>query len=192
MPDYHIDLEGYTVHAAIDEKEARKALKMAYALAYRQWKYNGGSIALHEYQDAALTALTGCIARYDPKGKSFSSYAYQRMVGAVRDAPGAYRTWHFLRAKGPRELPHAWAVRPSQTDLDGQLDLARRIACLPVEARRYAEAHWRRETDRAFAQREHLSIPTLWKHRRTWRQNPPAPPVRTRLTLRRGPMFRVS
>jgi hypothetical protein len=76
MSGHAIDLERYPMHSPVNEQEAKKALQMAYALAYRQWKNDDERIALDEYQDAALTALTGCLERYHPAGKSFSSYAY--------------------------------------------------------------------------------------------------------------------
>ena len=55
----------------VDDTEARKALDIAYALAERQWHRDGYRCDVAEYQDAALTALTGCLERYRNTGKSF-------------------------------------------------------------------------------------------------------------------------
>ena len=80
--------------------------------AYRAWRQYGCAPDLSEYQDAALTALTGCLSRYINTGKSFSSYAYPRLCGATQDVPEQYRCWHIRRPVHRTSLPHAWALVP--------------------------------------------------------------------------------
>src|SRR5262245_55185653 len=96
----------------ITDLEARKALAFAYALARRQWFREGQRLDLSEYEDTALTALVGCLERYQAGGKSFSSYVWRCVRPRLRDTAEHYRLWHVIQPREAGIRPHAWCVRP--------------------------------------------------------------------------------
>ena len=134
----------------IPDTEARKALQLASALAYRQWICEGMRLDVSEYHDSALTALTGCLERYHNAGKSFSSYAYLRMRGAVQDAQEQYQHWQACRVRGMqyRDVYDVAVVRPLLPRIDETaMDFPRQYATWPADLQRYAAGVVRGDLD---------------------------------------------
>jgi hypothetical protein len=101
----------------IDETQARKALRHLQIRARWQWQRDGQRWDLAEYEDAGMAAITGCLARFDPRyGTQFQHYAAYRINGAVRDAPATYRAWRHGVKVGPwkQAPPNAKVLRPRQ------------------------------------------------------------------------------
>jgi hypothetical protein len=96
----------------IDEIQARKALRTVQVEAHRQWLLDRKCADLAEYEDAAIAALTSCVARFDPeRGVQLHTFAEPRIHGAVQDALAAYETWRHGRYWRD-EKPWAQALRP--------------------------------------------------------------------------------
>ena len=76
----------------IDETQAAKALREVQRRSAHRWQQDGYHCNLSEYEDAGLTAIAGCLARYDPtRGVQFHTYAAARISGNIRDAAQTYR-----------------------------------------------------------------------------------------------------
>jgi hypothetical protein len=101
----------------IEDTQAVKALRHAQIRAHRQWQRDGQRCDLSEYLDAAMAAIAGCLARYDPtRGIQFKSYAEYRINGGLRDAAKTYTTWRRGGSRGTRTkaAPNAEVLRPLQ------------------------------------------------------------------------------
>jgi hypothetical protein len=158
--------------APITPAEAAKALRFAHAVSRRQWHGEGYRLDLTEYQDAALDALTACLARYTPtRGIPLSTYAYPRIQGAVRRAWLRYRTWHELR--GGRWFSHppdADTLRPAVAPFTATVELWHHLATLPPEAQVYAGMVLAGHSDAAYAQARGLTSARWVKARvQRWR-----------------------
>jgi hypothetical protein len=104
--------------STIPDTDAAKIVRSVWVHARQQWHLNSQWCDLAEYEDAAMAALAGCLARYDPtRGVTFHVYARYHVKGAVQDAQQLHpaqdaahdpllRTW-FLRQVATRPPKHA-------------------------------------------------------------------------------------
>ena len=155
----------------IEETEARKTLQIAYALAYRQWIREGMRLDLTEYYDAALDVLPGCLERYCGTKKSFSSYAYLRMRGAVQDAREQYQHWQECRVREMqyRAVYDAAFVRPVLPTIgEDTIAFTQQWAHWPSDLQRYAAGVLRGDLDQEYAAQEGITTGAVSARKKRW------------------------
>jgi hypothetical protein len=104
-----------SVPVRIEDHQLRKALRHLQIWSHQQWQRDGYRCDLSEYEEAGLTAIAGCLARFDPtRGIQFHTYATYRIHGAVRDAAEHYQAWrHGVNTcRWKQAPPNADILRP--------------------------------------------------------------------------------
>jgi hypothetical protein len=135
--------------ALLDDATATAALKLALRYARQRWWAEGGTPDSAEYEDAACSALTACLAHYDrAREVPFLQYARPRIWGAVRDTWQSYRAWRELRTRGPyaQVTSHAHTLRPHVPALTAPVELAQVLRQLPAVAQQLRS--WRSRATR--------------------------------------------